>query len=171
VVLDEISYEGNIQHGWGNITGQEMVRRFWEGAVRGGYPGHGETVINHSGMLWWSHGGKLYGESAPRIKFLMDVLKETPGLGLAPFGASWDCVCGIPQEPTLNWERVRCYYLYYFSFMRPYFREFYFDDTTEFRVTVIDTWNMTREDRGVHSGRFRVELPSRQFMAIQLIKV
>ena len=38
VVLDEIAYEGNIQHGWGNITGEEMVRRFWEGAVRGGYP-------------------------------------------------------------------------------------------------------------------------------------
>ena len=30
VVLDEIAYEGNIQHGWGNISGKEMTRRFWE---------------------------------------------------------------------------------------------------------------------------------------------
>ncbi len=30
VVLDEIAYEGNIQHGWGNITAEEMTRRFWE---------------------------------------------------------------------------------------------------------------------------------------------
>ena len=36
VVLDEIAYEGNIQYGWGNITGEEMVRRFWEAACRGG---------------------------------------------------------------------------------------------------------------------------------------
>ena len=28
VVLDEIAYEGNIPHGWGNISGQEMVRGF-----------------------------------------------------------------------------------------------------------------------------------------------
>ena len=33
VVLDEICYEGDIQHGWGNISAQELVRRFWEAAV------------------------------------------------------------------------------------------------------------------------------------------
>lgn len=30
VVLDEICYEGNLQFGWGNISGRELVRRFWE---------------------------------------------------------------------------------------------------------------------------------------------
>lgn len=29
VILDEICYEGNIQFGWGNISGEEMTRRFW----------------------------------------------------------------------------------------------------------------------------------------------
>ena len=29
VVLDEIAYEGNIQHGWGNISGEELIRRFF----------------------------------------------------------------------------------------------------------------------------------------------
>ena len=43
IVLDEIAYEGNIQHGWGNIPGEELIRRFWEGALRGGYPGHGDS--------------------------------------------------------------------------------------------------------------------------------
>ena len=28
IILDEIAYEGNIQHGWGNISGKEMTRRF-----------------------------------------------------------------------------------------------------------------------------------------------
>lgn len=26
VVIDECSYEGNISHGWGNITSEELVR-------------------------------------------------------------------------------------------------------------------------------------------------
>ncbi|WP_461884183.1 hypothetical protein [Fusicatenibacter sp.] len=29
-VLDEIAYEGNLPFGWGNISGEEMTRRFWE---------------------------------------------------------------------------------------------------------------------------------------------
>lgn len=29
VVIDECAYEGDIDQGWGNITGEEMVRRFW----------------------------------------------------------------------------------------------------------------------------------------------
>ena len=45
VVIDECAYEGDIDQGWGNITGEEMTRRFWEGAVRGGYVGHGETYL------------------------------------------------------------------------------------------------------------------------------
>lgn len=45
VVWDEICYEGNIDWGWGNISGPEMVRRFWETTVRGGACGHGETII------------------------------------------------------------------------------------------------------------------------------
>jgi hypothetical protein len=46
VVIDECGYEGDIDQGWGNISGQEIVRRCWEGAVRGGYVGHGETYLN-----------------------------------------------------------------------------------------------------------------------------
>lgn len=53
VVLDEIAYEGNIQHGWGNISGKELVRRFWESACRGGYAGHGIfTERLYADLLW-----------------------------------------------------------------------------------------------------------------------
>src|SRR5690606_17322165 len=41
VIIDECAYEGNINYGWGNISGEEMTRRFWEATVRGGYCGHG----------------------------------------------------------------------------------------------------------------------------------
>jgi hypothetical protein len=63
------------------------------------------------------------------------------------------------------------YYLYYYGFMRPAFREFYFDDAGAWRVEVIDTWEMTIEDRGIHRGRFRVELPGKEYMAIRVRKI
>ena len=168
VVLDEIAYEGNIQHGWGNLTGEEMVRRFWEGAVRGGYPGHGETFLNPEDILWWSHGGKLHGESWKRIGFLLDVLAGVPGRGLRCLPAEWDSVCGVPEDPELA-ERTG-YRLYYYSFMRPSFRDFRFDDSTLYHAEVIDTWNMTVTDAGDRQGRFRVELPARPYMAVRITK-
>lgn len=168
VVLDEIAYEGNIQHGWGNLTGEEMVRRFWEGAVRGGYPGHGETFLNPEDILWWSHGGKLHGESWKRIGFLLDVLADVPGRGLRCLPAEWDSVCGVPEDPELA-ERTG-YRLYYYSFMRPSFRDFRFDDSTLYHAEVIDTWNMTVTDAGDCRGRFRVELPARPYMAVRITK-
>ena len=120
VVLDEIAYEGNIQHGWGNISGEELTRRFWEAACRGGYPGHGETYLSPNEVLWWSHGGKLRGESWKRFGFLLDIMKETPGLGLKPLDAQWDEVTAIPEQPGAYAETG--YRLCYYSFMRPSFR-------------------------------------------------
>ena len=168
VVLDEIAYEGDIQHGWGNITGEEMVRRFWEGAVRGGYPGHGETFLNQEEILWWSHGGKLRGESWKRIGFLLDILREVPGHGLRYLPAEWDSVCGVPEDEAA--ARETGYRLYYYSFMRPSFRVFRFDGDTLYRAEIIDTWNMTVADAGTHRGRFRVDLPARPYMAVRITK-
>ncbi|WP_181800433.1 hypothetical protein [Streptomyces ipomoeae] len=37
VTIDEMGYEGDVEWGVGNLTPQEMVRRCWEGVVRGGY--------------------------------------------------------------------------------------------------------------------------------------
>ncbi len=169
VVLDEIAYEGDIQHGWGNITGEEMTRRFWEAVCRGGYPGHGETFLNPEGMLWWSHGGKLHGESWKRFALLAQILKEAGTGGFAPYErCSWDEVCAVPE--TEPFSVVKSFYLYYYSFMRPSFRDYYFDDETEFEVKVIDTWEMTIEDRGIHKGKIHVELPGKQYMAVQIRK-
>ena len=163
VVLDEIAYEGNIQHGWGNISGEEMLRRFWEAACRGGYPGHGETYLCPENVLWWSHGGVLRGESHKRFGLLRSIMEQTPGVGLKPYPLSWDCTCAVPQE-----DGHGLYYLIYFSFMRPSFREFHFDDVTPLRVEVIDTWEGTVRDAGVHRGKFRVELPGKPYMALRI---
>ncbi|MBR6186162.1 MAG: DUF5605 domain-containing protein [Clostridia bacterium] len=169
VVLDEIAYEGDIQHGWGNISGEEMLRRFWEGAVRGGYPGHGETYLNDREVLWWSHGGMLRGESWKRIGFLLDILRSVPGNGLRYIQPEWDSVCGVPEDEKIAEQTG--YRLYYYSFMRPSFRVFHLDDTNVYHADVIDTWNMTVTDAGDHQGAFRVALPARPYMAVRIHKI
>lgn len=52
--------------------------------------------------------------------------------------------------------------------MRPSFREFYFEEETRFEVEVIDTWEMTIKNRGVFSGKFRIDLPGKEYMAFRL---
>lgn len=164
VVMDEMSYEGNIQYDWGNISGEEMLRRFWETVCRGGYPGHGETYMHPEEILWWSHGGKLHGESHKRFKFLLDVMKSTQGIGLRLAGeAPGGGICSVPEKSA---GEAGC--LYYYSFMRPSFEEVYIDDETAFEVEVLDTWETTITKAGTFKGRFKVDLPGKPYMAIRI---
>lgn len=171
IVIDEIAYEGNIQFGWGNISGKELVRRYWEATVRGGYVGHGETYLNEDNILWWSHGGVLHGESPARLKFLESIFKELPNLGLLPIQGQWDEICATYDSAEVLFEKVHKYYLYYYGFNRPSFREFYYDDTTNFQVEVIDTWNMTIDNVGIYNGKFKIKLPGREYMAIRIKRI
>ncbi|MGN0164248.1 MAG: DUF5060 domain-containing protein, partial [Candidatus Ornithomonoglobus sp.] len=74
VVIDEMCYEGNIEQYWGSISGEEMLRRMWKVYVMGGYPGHSECYFGEK--IWWSHGGRLYGESHKRFGFLHKIMTE-----------------------------------------------------------------------------------------------
>ncbi|MEV6041695.1 DUF5605 domain-containing protein [Nonomuraea sp. NPDC052116] len=161
VVIDECAYEGDIDQGWGNITGEEMTRRFWEGAVRGGYVGHGETYLNDREELWWSKGGELVGSSPDRIAFLRRIIEESPTGVLDPLPSDWDT----------PWGGVASRYLIaYFGFNRPSYRDVTMEAGTVWTVDVIDTWNMTVETLpGTYSGSFRAPLPARQYMAIRCV--
>jgi uncharacterized protein (DUF3820 family) len=35
-------------------------------------------------------------------------------------------------------------------------------------VEVIDTWNMTITDAGRHQGRFKIDLPGHEYMAVRI---
>lgn len=169
IVWDEISYEGNIDMGWGNISGQELVRRFWEAAMRGGYAGHGETFVdNENDILWWSHGGELHGESPARIKFLHEIMTQTPGLGLRRGQGSFDETVGVPDGGFPGMDSG--YEIHYYGFGRPSFRDFVKPEG-EWEVEIIDTWDMTITNAGVHSGKFRVALPGKEYMAVRLVRV
>lgn len=161
VVVDECAYEGDIDQGWGNISGQELTRRFWEGAVRGGYVGHGETYLRDDEVLWWSKGGVLHGSSPARIAFLEKVLADAPGGVLDPVHSEFDLPVGAADG----------YRLAYFGFGRPRFRRLVLPEG-EWRIDVLDTWQMTIDPvPGTHRGETRVELPGREFMALRMIRV
>lgn len=72
-------------------------------------------------------------------------MEETPAPGLRPLENQWDEV-GAAVDNSL--QDIK-YYIFYYSFMRPSFREYHIDDETEFEVEVIDTWNMTIEKKGI----------------------
>lgn len=160
IVIDECAYEGDLDQGWGNITAEEMVRRFWEGAVRGGYVGHGETYYAEDEVIWWAKGGELTGESPARIRFLAEITAQSPTGVLEPLPGDWDAPWGgVAGE----------YSIVYFGFNRPSFRTVTLPAGQRVHVDVIDTWNMTidRLD-GVFEDSFTVPLPARPYIALRL---
>lgn len=162
VVVDECCYEGDIPHRWGNITGEEMTHRFWEGVARGGYVGHGETYLHPEDVIWWSHGGKLHGTSPERIAFLRRILEEAP-----PYP---EPIPTIRDVPAIGVEGE--YYLLYFGVHRPALRSLQLPADASFAAEVIDTRAMTIETiDGVLSGACEVKLPGKPYLALRIRKI
>ena len=162
IVIDECCYEGDISPFWGNITGEEMIRKFWEGALRGGYAGHGETYMDPKDILWWSKGGVLYGSSPERIKFLRQILEQVPSGVLNPLVTDFEFIAGVKDE----------FYLHYFSSRQPRYFDFRMKLGASFKVEIIDTWNMTIEElEGSYEGEFQIKLPGRPYMAVRITKI
>ena len=167
VSIDECCYEGTIAELWGNITGEKMVRRFWDGVVNGGYVTHGETFGNETDTIWWAKGGELIGESVPRIAFLRRIMEEGPDEGLDPvkstgayriqLGGGLDNLrlqqLFAPPEGEEGWSRVQAwwatagqpheYYLSYFGENRPSEFTVAVPPDEEYDAVLIDTWEMT----------------------------
>ena len=169
VVFDEMCYEGNIVHGWGNISARELVYRFWQAAVHGGYGGHGETYMHPNDILWWSHGGKLHGESPERIKFLLNLLYETPGTGLKKYKS--DDIFGSEMSVAVPENATTDYYLIYLGKSTPTFCECSFDENADYEAELIDTWEMKINKLGAMRGKMRIELPGKEYMAIRIRKI
>ena len=163
VVIDECAYEGDIDQGWGNITGEELTRRFWEGAVRGGYVGHGETYLNDREELWWSKGGELVGESPAAHPVPRPTRRGVADRGARPAARRMGSAVGRRRGGVPH--RV----------LRLQPAELPHGDRAA-RTSVHG-----RRDRhvgmtverldGVFEGTFRVPLPARQYMAVRLVAV
>ena len=139
IVYDEVKYEGKSPYRWGNLSGEEMVHRFWCGTVAGTYVGHGDYFFTTVEDTWTSFGGVLTGQSAPRLAFLRRILEDGPADGIDPIDKWQDVTtAGVPG----------IYYLTYFGREKPTVWEFklYKNGVTEgqrYQVDLIDTWEMT----------------------------
>jgi Domain of unknown function (DUF5605)/Protein of unknown function (DUF4038)/Domain of unknown function (DUF5060) len=160
VVIDEFGYDGDLDQGWGNLTSEEVVRRFWAATLRGAYLSHGETFYSHDEVIWWSKGGELKGDSPPRIDFLRRIVAESPTRRIDPLRSDFDAPWGGVHGQ---------YVLIYFGANRPRFRTITVPSSMQVRIDIIDTWNMTIDELpGVHTGAVRVDLPARPYMAVRL---
>lgn len=160
IVVDECRYEGNLNHGWGNITAEKMMDCFWEGMLRGGYVTHGETFVHPDDIIWWSHGGRLHGESAARIRFLREIAEAGPALDTPAINFKWDAAAGgVDGE----------YYLIYFGASRPAFRVLELPEGLSFEIELIDAWEMTitRLD-GLFTNGSRLDLPGKPYQALRI---
>jgi hypothetical protein len=139
VVYDEVKYEGDAKYRWADLSGFDMVHRFWCGTAGGTYVGHGDYFNTHGEDTWTSFGGHLSGQSAPRLAFLRQILEAGPAEGLDPID-KWN-------DPNTAGQADE-YYLTYFGREMPTAWVFQLykrgvTDGMRFKVDVIDTWNMT----------------------------
>jgi hypothetical protein len=176
IVHDEINYEGNSTSRWGQLSGEELTRRFWIALTGGAYATHGEILDNG----WIGGGGHLAGTSPDRIAFLRKIVEAGPPEGLKPIDQLFVMnAAGKPGD----------YYLYYFGDERP--REWPFElpvgelkKGMQFKVDLIDTWNMsiTPVPGSFEIGelvRYRVAdkdkrviaLPGKPYMALRIQRI
>jgi len=164
VVVDECCYEGNCYERFGDLTAKEMVSRIWDTLVRGGYLGHGECYEHPQDILWWSKGGKLYGQSPERIAFIRRLLQEAPTDPLQP--------CKCPRAATLGLCKPGEYYLFRIDCNRQPIHRWIDLEGGPYKAEILDLWNMTIEPvEGTWSGSFLLPLPGRDFIGIRFTRV
>jgi len=186
IVLDEVCYEGNIDRRWGQLSAEEMVNRFWLGTIAGTYVGHGEVYSNPPlGVDWTSGGGKLAGQSPPRLAFLRRILESGPAGGIEPIDEYYQTHYGGEAGE---------YYLVYFGNEQPTTWPFMLPQNPpqkkalsaglKFHVDMLDAWNMTITPveqtytlaQPVGSdfpaeGGLSVPLPGRPYIALRIQKI
>jgi hypothetical protein len=183
IVHDEINYEGDIDARWGQLTGEEMVYRFWVAIIGGAYATHGEAFKSGpKDVSWISQGGTLKGKSPDRIAFLRKIVEDGPGQGLNPIDQCYETnMAGTSGE----------YYLIYFG--KDKIKEWPFalpdkEKTLEagmkFKVDIIDTWNMkitpVKEEfvieklnryTYIDKNKSKVEMSGNPYMALRIRRV
>lgn len=162
VVFDECKYEGNIPSRWGNLSGDEMTRRFWQAAAQGAYGGHGETYLVPDEILWWSHGGVLHGSSPEKIAYLRKLLEETIAVGPGPIGFT-----NFAESPMAARRMNNAVIFYYFDLHQPALWTFDLPDGKTYSAEYIDTLALTRTPiAGDHAGKVQLKLPGKPWGSV-----
>lgn len=181
VCYDEVMYEGNLNKRWGNLSGDEMCRRFWLGVISGCYVTHGETYLdaaepldeNSTPTLWWAHGGALHGSSPRQIAFMRELVegafalsKEKPmnaRTGLVPAANPYYLNATAYEQDGKQASTI----LFYFDFHQPMWHEFTLPEGS-YTAEWIDTLAMTvTAQPGQVSGNTKLRLPGRPYQAVR----
>jgi hypothetical protein len=183
ICFDEVQYEGNLNRRWGNLSGEEMTRRFWLGVIAGCYVTHGETYLDADSaldesttpVLWWSHGGKLHGSSPARIAFLRRLVEETAeaaGADAKRTGLEAQTPAYYLNATTVDGTgRGTQEILYSMDYHQPIFYDFPLPPGT-YSAEWIDPWEMQILPLpGSFSGKSKIKLPGRPFQALRFRRV
>lgn len=156
ILFDEMQYEGNIARRWGNLSPEEMTRRFWMAIISGTYATHGETYTSTNHAPVWSDGGTLHGSSASRIGFLRKLLEDSTNIGLDEVDGSYYYSASRPGEV----------YLWFFDYHQPAEYVFPLPNKGTFTAEWIDPWGMTtHSEPGTFQGKSKLKLPGRPYLA------
>jgi hypothetical protein len=180
ICFDEVQYEGNLNSRWGNLSGEEMLRRFWLGVIAGCYVTHGETWLDpdkpfdetSAPTLWWSHGGKLHGSSPARIGFLRKLVEET-AMATGKDAKRTGLDAQTPTAYYLNAStsdvtgRATSEILYFMDYHQPLYYDFPLPEGT-YTAELVDPWEMTITPlSGTFTGKSRVKLSGRPYQALR----
>src|SRR5690606_10740953 len=111
-------------------------------------------------ILWWSKGGLLHGESAPRIAFLHELLENSPATGLDPIAG---VVNALPCA-----GKTHEFYLIYTGVSQPALLEISLPEGEQYQAEVIDTWGMSVTRGGRYSGRVDIPMPGKAYHTLLL---
>jgi hypothetical protein len=177
ILFDEVMYEGNLNRRWGNLSGEEMTRRFWLGVIAGCYVTHGETLLDPdqpldestTPTLWWSHGGKLHGTSPARIAFLRKLVEDTPpGPEAKRTGLEAQPEAYYLNASTVDVTGTVTQQIFYFTdFHQPIYYEFPLPEG-KFTAELIDPWEMKFSPLpGTFEGKTKLKLTGHPYQALR----
>ena len=182
VVYDEVMYEGNLDRRWGNITGEELTRRFWLGVMAGCYVTHGETYLdpddpaaeNSKATMMWSNGGKMRGVSPARIAFLRELVEETAPEGGRAARAGLEAGAAQYYPNAFSTDaagKPNRQIFYYFDDHQPIVYEFPLPEGS-YSAELIDPWEMTvKALPGSYTGKAKLRLSGRPFQAVRFKRI
>lgn len=157
VINDEYQYEGNIKYDWGNNTPEEEVYRHWLSVMAGGYATHGEVykTENNNRDIFWTYGGTIIGGSAPRLKFLKEIVESCPYQDMKPDWRNTDGLNYFSLSKDLD------SFLLFFRNTLPkkcVYPGRAFTDEYKYKVEVFDVWNCKKIDEYITDKSTKINI-------------
>jgi hypothetical protein len=173
-------YEGNLDRRWGNLSGEELTRRFWLGVMSGCYVTHGETYLDpdhpadekSTATMLWSNGGAIKGTSPARIAFLRRLVEETVIGAGSKTGLEAGATQYYPNAFSVDdGGKLQQQILYYLDYHQPIQYEFQLPEGT-FAAELIDPWLMTvTAVPGKFQGKTKLKLTGKPYQAVRFKRV